>query len=334
MNRPMMDPTFVPDLAKAAKERAAWTPKISRALRWFGRALLTNPLAVNRPGERKYSSPIKVVVRTIACWAVCLPVIVGGIAAGFVFKGTHPVAPPMLTDPRSQGCYYESVDFIGEDGMHLTGWFVPALDARRVLEDKERALRIRGPAVVLVHDFGQTRQQMLPLVRPLHEQGIAVLLVALRGAGTDSETAQTFGVKEAKDVLAAVNAMRNRRFVDPARIAVGGAGTGANAALIAASLDPQIKALILANPVNDGSALVTKTVSPREPWLRWMKPVCLHAFEIMYGVEEKQIDCGRYVSVMKSRPVLMLNFADSFGLTDAKTTRQVQAFCRRNLHPD
>src|SRR5579864_8877996 len=177
-------------------------------------------------------------VRTIACWGVCLPVIIGGVATGFVFKGTHPVAPPALTDPRSQGCYYESVDFTGEDGMHLTGWFVPALDARRVLEDKERALRIRGPAVILVHDFGQSRQQMLPLVRPLHEQGIAVMLVALRGAGTDSETAQTFGIKESKDVLAAVNAMRNRRFIDPARVAVAGAGTGANAALIAASQDP------------------------------------------------------------------------------------------------
>ena len=58
-------------------------------------------------------------------------------------------------------------------------------------------------------------EQLLPLVRPLHEAGFVILMLNVRGVGTATAAAQTFGLKESRDVLAAVEMLRRRPFVNP-----------------------------------------------------------------------------------------------------------------------
>src|SRR5262249_29813903 len=145
----------------------------------------------------------------------------------------------------SQGVYYDPVNFLSDDGARLEGWLVPVVDAKKVLEEKDQIIGKRYPAVVLVHDFAGSRQQLLPMVQPLHNAGFVVLAMNLRGTTQSAREAQTFGIKEAMDVKAAVDMLRRRLFVDPAKIAVVGIGTGANAAMIAGRNDPSIAALVL-----------------------------------------------------------------------------------------
>src|SRR5215469_18407780 len=118
MQRPVMDPTFV-DLTEPKKRRVKiwqWTvATILKALRWFGRSLMSNPLAVRHPDEPR-PSVIKVAVRMVICWAIFIPILVALVAAGFVLVGTRRPAPAMLLDPGCQGCYFESVDFDSSDG--------------------------------------------------------------------------------------------------------------------------------------------------------------------------------------------------------------------------
>ena len=184
------------------------------------------------------------------------------MSAAVVFCGTHPKVSRDWGDPADRGVYYDPISFPSRDGTLLQAWLVPVVDAKRVLARKDKVLSERQPAIVLVHDFGRSPQQMLPLLAPLHEDGIVVVAVGLRGLGAGRASGRTFGLNESLDVAAAVDMLRRRPFVDPDRIAVLGIGTGANAALLAAAKDAKIKALILADPVAGPEEAVARYVGP------------------------------------------------------------------------
>lgn len=335
MQRPMMDPTFVPDIVEAKCKHVAWRQWVSRGTRWFWGWLLTNPLTVQMPGQEKRRWSIwSVVLRMVVCWAILLPLLVGGTVLLLVFKGTHPAPASLAADPSSQGVYFESTRFPSTDGTQLSGWIVPAIDARRVLDEKDRTLKLSRPAIVLVHDYGHSMQQMLPLIKPLHDEGMVVLVMGLRGANTGSLTAQTFGLNEAKDVSAAVQLLRQTAFVDRNRIAVAGVGTGANACLIAASSDSTIKAVVLAQPVKSYREAAANRISPNGKWLTWMEPVCQRVFEVLYGVDSQQLSYDRYASLLKTRPTLLFDTEDSYLLNEVGTVHRVQVFCRKHLQTD
>src|SRR5260370_1169386 len=82
------------------------------------------------------------------------------------------------------------------------------LDARRVLDQKEKWIAEKFPAVILAHDYGASRQQMLPLVAPVHQAGFVVLVLQLRGSALGGQAGSTFGLKESGDVKAGVNLLR------------------------------------------------------------------------------------------------------------------------------
>jgi len=330
MQRPVMDPTFVKDQAKAKRRGLPLLRWTIGAARWLGRSLLSNPLVVQRPDDPKRPSLVKVGVRMLVSWAVFLPLLTVGSAVTLVWLGTHPKSPPAITDPNSQACYFDPVSFASEDGAQLSAWLIPVIDAKRILLEKERVFHSRRPAIVLVHDYSESAQQMLPLVRPLHDEGVVVLDVSLRGSGSQTTGAQTFGLNEAKDIAAAVALLRHSTFVDPQRIAVAGIGTGANAALIAASRDSNIAAVVIFNPIKDCDAAIIQWVAPRRPSLNWMEPLCRRVFEVMYGVHAEDLTYDHYASVLKSRPTMLFT-GDSFVLHEANTINEVRAFCRRQL---
>jgi hypothetical protein len=333
MQRPVMDPTFV-DLTQPKKRRMRiwhWIVNtLVKIARWFGRSLMSNPLAVRKP-EEPQDSIVKVLVRMAISWAIFLPALTALLAAGFVAVGTHPAPPAVLLDPNCQGCYFDSITFSSEDGTSLSGWMVPALDARRVINERDKILRSHRPGIVLVHDYGQSPQQMLSLVKPLHDEGMNVLVVSLRGSGSARVTGETFGLKEAGDVAAAVDVLRHTPFVDANRIAVAGIGSGANATMIAAAKDPTIKALIVANPLKSCDEAIIARIAPHDPWLDWMEPICRHAFELMYGVNADDLNYDRCSSVLKSKPSLLFDTGDAYAFANRDNIHQIREFCRAKL---
>src|SRR6267142_4004895 len=139
------------------------------------------------------------------------------VVLALVYLGTHPPQPSSPSDPQSMGMYYDALQFKSADGTDLDAWFVPKLDARAIIEGKDRALRAKYPAVVLVHDYGTSRLQMLPMVQTLHDAGYVVLVPTLRGTG-NSNNPCTFGIKEAQDVQGAVQMLKKRGGIDANRI--------------------------------------------------------------------------------------------------------------------
>ena len=334
MQRPVMDPTFV-DLTLPQSRRVKYWHLLLNFLKWFGRSLLNNPLAI-RPaaaGETaKRPSIARVLVRMMVSWIIFLPTLTAAMAVVLVVVGTHPTPPPAVLDPNGQGSYFETVNFKAEDGTALSGWLVPVIDAHRVVSEKDKVLRSHRPGIVLVHDFGQSPQQLLPLVRPLHEEGLNVLLVALRGSDGARTSGQTFGLKESQDVVAAVDLLKHTPFVDARRIAVAGVGSGANAAMLAAAKDPSIKALIIANPIKSVDDAINARVTPHEQWLKWTEPICRWTFELMYGVNADDLDYQRASAVLKTKPSLVLDSASAYALTERSNFDRIRGFCRQNLH--
>jgi len=138
-----------------------------------------------------------------------------------------------------------------EDGVTIRGWFIATTAAT-------------APAVLIVHGWPWHRggnragELTLPdadvdLLAPaaaLQRHGMHVLLIDLRNHGT-SEAAPpvTFGLRESRDVLAAVGWLAQQPGVDAQRIGVLGYSMGANAALYAAAASQQIHAVVAVQPV-------------------------------------------------------------------------------------
>jgi pimeloyl-ACP methyl ester carboxylesterase len=114
-----------------------------------------------------------------------------------------------------------------------------------------------APSVVLLHMSNSDRRAWSPLIPPLHEAGLAILAVDLRGHG-QSITEETQIRARDRDPLLFADMLRDLRAaydwlatqpdVDLARFAVIGAETGASLALRYAALDRSVDALVCLSP--------------------------------------------------------------------------------------
>jgi pimeloyl-ACP methyl ester carboxylesterase len=308
MQRPMMNAAFLEEEAPKKPSRPSPLGAIRRLGSLFMRVLFSRPLSLRRETMLRIEvgSPVSRFIWGLMYRLVFVPVLVAMVVVTLVYAATHPPQVPSSLDPTSANLYFEPLTFLSEDGKRLEAWLIPVLDARRIIAEGDQALRRQHPAVLLVHDYGASREQMLPMIKPLHEAGIVVMAVSLRGSGSSGPGAHTFGIKESLDVRVAVQMLRTRAYVDPERIAVLGIGTGASAALLAADRDAQIAALVLQDPVERFSDVLEHRLGPRQRWLNWMDPLCRMAFEIGYQANPQELRLEGQARTLSSRPVLLM----------------------------
>lgn len=311
MERPILNPMLADPEAPSSPREGNWKWMVAKAWlrnagRMLWRILSYNPLK---------NAALRVKIEDGSFWQRAIrgamyrmtfvPLLAAMSAVALVYSATHPPVVPTTMDPSASQIYYDPVTLLGEDGARLEGWLVPVIDAKQVLTQKEQSLRTRRPAVVLLHDHGRNRQQMLPLVQPLHEAGFVVLAMTLRGRGTSDARGATYGIREAGDVKAAIEMLRRRPYVDGTKIALVGIGTGANAAIIAASRDQNIAAVAAINPVESVDQLLVESLGPKQAWLRFMNPLCRWAFELAYQADLEDLSLKRHERLFETRPVMI-----------------------------
>lgn len=330
MQRPVMNPTFFEESSPHSGQKRLLRllgHSIWRVVRLGLRFLTYDPFHSIAGFRVEEGSPTVRIIRGIMYRLAFVPVFIALAACAIVWVSTHPRSVTVPIDPASQGIYYEPVTFTAPDQTKIDAWLVPQMSAKTVLEEKDRALRRKYPVVVLVHDMGQRREQMLPLIKPLHEAGYVVLALNLRGGGLRATTGETYGLTEAGDLKAAVDMLRRRVFVDAKRIALVGCGTGATAALLAADADPQIAAVVADHPVRGPQDLVETRMVPRHRMLRWMSPLCKWTFELAYGVDVEEVAVTNFKKLFQTRPVLMIDPASGIAdPADPRTAEQVISF--------
>lgn len=304
MQRPIMNPAFLTEGSGPQKRK--WYDRLKpawRGLCWSGRLLLAD--IFGRRLKIEVGTPFHRFVKGLCYRMLFLPLAMALVACVLVYNGTHPAIASTAIDPSCHGLNYDPIEFLGDGGVKLEGWLVPVLDAKRVLAEKNKLLNMlneRHPAVVLIHDIGASRQQMLPLVRPLHEAGYVVLLTTLRGAGPNGgSVGSTFGLNEAGDVKAAVDVLRRTPFVDGRKVALVGVGTGANAAVLTAQKDGAIAALVLDKPCQDFNEVLREHLAPRQHWMRWMNPLCEWTFDVAYSVNASELNLQQNLHTIQGR---------------------------------
>lgn len=163
------------------------------------------------------------------------------------YHDVHPPRSPVSFTPAELGMAYEDVTLTTEDGVNLSGWYIPSQN---------------GAAIVAVHGLAGNRTQVLGHAQALAEAGYGVLLFDLRAHGESG--GQRFGAAYL-DVRAAVEYLLNRPEVMPEQIGALGLSAGAHAILNAAAGDPRLKALWLDGA---GANRVEDVLGPMLPELR------------------------------------------------------------------
>jgi pimeloyl-ACP methyl ester carboxylesterase len=325
-----MNPTFFEESTNSSSRRrplrALWMV-FWKPIRSFLRFLTYDPLMHTRGFRAEEHSGVQKFIRAFMYRLAFVPVLLAAISCAIVWVSTHPRSVTTEIDPAGQGIYYEPVTFVGAGNVRIEGWLVPVLEAKAVLDQKERILRKKDPAVVLLHDIGQRRGQLLPMIKPLHDAGFVVLAINLRGGGNRATVGETFGLNESGDVKAAIDMLRRRPFVDPDRIALVGCGTGATAGLLAARGDAQIAAVVADRPVHSTEELVLSRLVPKRIGMRWIAPLCKWTFEIAYKVDVEDASLDNFSKLFQKRHVLLLDPKDPYAdPVDAKTVDQIKTY--------
>lgn len=144
--------------------------------------------------------------------ALVLLTIAFAISAGWLLA--HPVQTAVGNPPGDLNA--KPVTFASDSGATVHGWWCPTQNAKA--------------AVLLLPGIRANRLSMVDRARFLRRAGYSALLIDFQATGETSGNHITFGWKESRDVLAAINFVRQ---TDPtAPVAVIGSSLGGVAALL------------------------------------------------------------------------------------------------------
>lgn len=139
-------------------------------------------------------------------------------------------APRVMEDKLPDGLPWQEARIPTLRGKTLSGWFIPAGDG--------------APALAILHGWGSNAGMMLPLARPLHEAGYALLLFDARSHGRSEGDSFASLPRFAEDLEHAFRWLQRRPEVDSQRVGVIGHSVGAGAALLAASRCPDVAVVV------------------------------------------------------------------------------------------
>lgn len=130
-------------------------------------------------------------------------------------------APRVRESGTPDGVPWRAVRIPTVRGKTLFGWFIPASE--------------RAPALAVVHGWGGNAEMMLPLARPLHEAGYALLFFDARSHGSSDGDTFASLPRFAEDLERAVCWLQAQDEVEARQVGVIGHSVGAGAALLLAA---------------------------------------------------------------------------------------------------
>lgn len=116
------------------------------------------------------------------------------------------------------------------NGKQLFAWFIPTAHP--------------APALVIIHGWGGNAGMMLPLAAPLHAAGYALLLLDARCHGRSDGDSFASLPRFTEDIEAGLSWLAAQPEVDAGALGVIGHSVGAGAALLAASRQASIRAVV------------------------------------------------------------------------------------------
>jgi len=196
------------------------------------------------------------------------------------------------------------IGFDSTDGTPVRAWLALA--------------KVGAPAIVLVHGFKTSREEMLPWARILHNAGYNALLLDLRGTGRSGGAAIGLGATETRDIVAAVQTASEEFRTD--HVAVLGISLGAGAVILAAADDPQISAVITDSAWTDQDFQLARLgVIDLGPFRLPLPPLGVLAVNAMVGADVTRARPLDAIARISPRPILLIHSADDDNATTPLT---------------
>lgn len=205
----------------------------------------------------------------------------------------------IATSRRSSGRpppgYEES--WVVSEGLRLRTWTVGG--------DASRA------AVVVVHGLGDSLESFLEVASALNRRGHTVLLLDLRGHGRSEGRYTTLGGREREDVRAAMRLLRGRGSATSGFLLMG-YSMGAVAALRAASLEPDVRAVVAEAPFDTYRASVAHHARLLYHLPSWVPiiPLSIAAAEWRAGFDADQVDAVAAARRLRAPLLAIVDGAD------------------------
>ena len=176
--------------------------------------------------------------------------LLGSFILSFYFTHRYHLKNP--SNPTDVGLTFKKVSFHSMDGLTLGGWWIPANGSDKVV------IQLHGHAGSMDPDI-----QYLPT---LHQHGCNVLMFDFRGHGRSQGHTVTIGYLERRDVLGAIEFVKQRGFK---RIALLGFSMGGVLSILVGAVSPDVKVVI------SDSAPVHLTTALRERIVELGIPRCV-----------------------------------------------------------
>ena len=220
---------------------------------------------------------------------------VSGVAADRLSRARRRVPPGT---PAKVGLAYENVGLLARgEALNLAAWYIPAAEATR--------------AVIVVHGMHRCRGRelsagSLELVDHFVSSGFAVLMLDLRGHGESDAARLTYGVRERRDVLGAVDWLLGRGFA-PGAIGVLGASMGGVASIGAAAVEPAIGALVLDSAYADFFAMTRVQFAHMSKLPPWFLPGTLLLAQLLMREDIRRLRPADQLRSAVGLPVLVIH---------------------------
>jgi uncharacterized protein len=213
---------------------------------------------------------------------------------------------PITQTPAAWGLLYQTVSFPSRtDDLPIRGWLMPG----RLPDGKQTIQR----TIIVVHGIPGNRSDPLVLrvSAILVQHGFAVLALDLRGNGESAPAPNSLGEFEQCDILGAVDFLQNGVLPFPLlgrpRVIGGwGISLGAATLLLAAAVEPAIRAIVSDSAFADAASLVQSRWE-RHGLSSWLLPGALLAGQLLYGVNYDQARPVAVVAQIAPRPILFIH---------------------------
>jgi uncharacterized protein len=189
----------------------------------------------------------------------------------------------------------EEVSFpSAEDKVRISGWFFPASNVEP------------GPAVVLCHGIWTGRRECLPLALRFWAAGYNVLCFDFRAHGLSDGRFTSVGHLETNDVIGAIQYLKQRTEVDPARIGVIGFSMGAVATIQAAARCSDIAAVVSDSAYASflDAAKYSFRVVTRVPHFP-VAPMAIHWAKVILHIDATRLRPVDVIARIAPRPILI-----------------------------
>jgi pimeloyl-ACP methyl ester carboxylesterase len=221
---------------------------------------------------------------------------IGAYAISDITKpGTHDVYDDT---PADFGVEYEEVTFPARtDGLKITAWYLPN-------ESSDKA-------IIIVHGRNANKQwaesgTIVAFEAALQKAGYAVLAIDLRGHGGSEEARYSFGTYDRRDVLGAVDFLKDQGFKS-GKIGVVGISLGGAAVNGAVAESEDIGAVVTEGTFGDFKPVVYEQWENESGLPNFFLPGVFLMNRILFGYSLADVHPAEEIANASPRPMLVIH---------------------------